>query len=199
MKHSPLDRWQRRPDLAALLVFSCLIALFYWRVIFGHSIFVFVDASRFFYPLWKWGAGVLAQGIIPLWNPDAQFGTPYFADPQMAYAYPPVPLLYSFFSPVNAFASLIILHHLWALVGFWFFARGEGFSAKVSFLGSLAFGFSLHLVCSSWTPVALMTISWLPWVFFAGGKVFRMERGGFFICPSPGRWSWRPGIRYWFT
>jgi len=167
-------------NVLVLFLFPVIISIFYWKVLWGGSIFVFVDASRFFYPLWKWGAGVLAQGLIPLWNQDAQFGTPYFADPQMAYAYPPVPILYSLLVPVNAFAALIILHHLWALIGFWFFARSEGFSPKVSFLGSLAFGFSLHVVCSSWTPVALMTISWLPWVFAAAGKVYRKEKGGLF-------------------
>src|SRR5258708_3059939 len=115
MKNSSLDEWERRPNLAAFLFLSGLVILFYHQVVFGNSIFVFVDASRFFYPMWKWGAGVLSQGFIPLWNPDAQFGTPYFADPQMAYAYPPIPLLYSVLSPIDAFAALIILHHLWAL------------------------------------------------------------------------------------
>ena len=161
------------------MALAVLVFLFYWKVIFGHSIFVFVDASRFFYPLWKWGSDVLKQGWIPLWNRDAQFGTPYLADPQMAYAYPPVPLLYSALSPLNAFAALTILHHFWALLGFWVFARHQGFSAKASFLGSLVFGFSLHVVCSSWTPVALMTISWIPWVFYAVEKIFRGERNGF--------------------
>ena len=178
MENKTLSFGERKLNISVLFLFLAIICLFYWKVIFGNSIFVFVDASRFFYPLWKWGAVVLAQGFIPLWNPDAQFGTPYFADPQMAYAYPPVPLLYSLLSPTNAFAALIIFHHLWALIGFWFFARAEGFTAKVSFLGSLAFGFSLHLVCSSWTPVALMTISWLPWVFLSAGKIFSGEKGG---------------------
>ncbi|HVZ80672.1 MAG TPA: hypothetical protein VHE12_07715 [bacterium] len=156
-----------------------LVLVFYGRVLWGHQTFVFVDASRFFYPLWKWGSGVLAQGFIPLWNPDAQFGTPYLADPQMACAYPPIFLLYSFLSPVNAFNALVILHHFWALWGFWAFVRRQGFSAPASLLGSFLFGFSLHLVCSSWTPVALMTISWIPWVFLSADKVFRGERGGF--------------------
>ena len=177
-KNSDLDN--QRANLAATLMFLGLVVFFYREVIFGNSIFVFVDASRFFYPLWKWGGEILKGGFIPLWNPDAQFGTPYLADPQMAYAYPPVPILYLFLSPLNAFAALIILHHFWALLGFWCFARGQGFSAKASFLGSLAFGFSLHVVCSSWTPVALLTISWVPWVFWALEKVLRGEKGGFF-------------------
>ncbi len=167
------------PNVLGPLALALLVVLFYWKVIFGHSIFVFVDASRFFYPLWKWGGEALKQGWIPLWNPDAQFGTPYFADPQMAYAYPPVPIFYLLFPPLAAFAALTILHHFWALLGFWVFARHQGFSARASFLGSFVFGFSLHVVCSSWTPVALMTISWIPWIFFTVEKVCRGEKSGF--------------------
>ena len=170
---------ETRKDWAWVTLLLGLVIAFYFRVLFENQIFVFVDASRFFYPLWKWGADVLRQGWIPLWNPDAQFGTPYLADPQMAYAYPPVPLLYLFLDPTNAFAALVILHHFWALLGFWLFARVEGFITKVALSGSLIFGFSLHLVCSSWTPVALLTISWIPWVFLAAGKCYRKESGGF--------------------
>ncbi len=172
---------ESRKDWVWVGFLSGLIVAFYFRVLFENQIFVFVDASRFFYPLWKWGADVLRQGWIPLWNPDAQFGTPYLADPQMAYAYPPVPLLYLFLNPTNAFAALVILHHFWALLGFWVFARAEGFSTRAALLGSLIFGFSLHLVCSSWTPVALLTISWIPWVFLAAGKCYRKERGGLLL------------------
>lgn len=169
------------PDFRGPAFLAASVVLFYWKVLFDGQIFVFVDASRFFYPLWKWGAEVLQGGFIPLWDQDAQFGLPYLADPQMACAYPPVFFLYSWLSPVNAFASLIILHHLWALWGFWFFARKQGFSQSVSFLGALFFGFSLHVVCSSWTPPALMAISWIPWVFIGAERVFQKEKGGFLL------------------
>lgn len=170
-------RWEG--NLAPLGFLAALTAFFYWRVLAGLSVFVFVDASRFFYPFWKWGASVWGQGLVPLWNPDAQFGFPYFADPQMACAYPVVPLFYLFLSPTNAFGAVTILHHLWALAGFWILARYRGFSPRVSLWGSLVFGFSLHLVCSSWTPVALIAISWIPWVFLAADRVFEKKDGGF--------------------
>src|SRR5665213_1770040 len=165
-------------SLIAIPLFALLLAVFYWKVLFQGNVFAFVDASRFFYPIWKWGADVLHQGLIPLWNPDAQFGTPYLADPQMACAYPPIFLFYSWFNPIDAFSALVLFHHLWAMTGFWFLSRGQGYSSKVSFWGSLALGFSLHVVCSSWTPVALMTISWVPWVFFSAERLFQKKPGG---------------------
>lgn len=165
------------PAWSIPLVFAGLVAVFDWKVLRGGALFGFIDSSRFFYPFWKWGSQVLHQGIIPLWNPDAQFGCPYLADPQMAAAYPPVFLLYSVLKPTDAFAGLILLHHFWALLGFWVLARHERFSAPASFLGSLAFGFSLHVVCSSWTPVALLTISWVPWVFWAAQRLWEDYAG----------------------
>jgi hypothetical protein len=169
------------PNLCALVIGFLLFALFYGKVLWNGNVFVFVDASRFFYPLWKWGAVDLNQGIIPLWNSDAQLGTPYLADPQMACAYPPVFLFYSWWSPINVFSALILFHHFWAVIGFWIYAREQGYSWKASLWGSLVFGFSLHLVCSSWTPVAMMTISWLPWVFLSAEKIYQRKSGGFFL------------------
>lgn len=164
-------------EVLGILLLVLLIGWFYSSVIWGGKIFVFVDASRFFYPLWKWGAGVWSAGRIPFWNPDAQFGTPYFADPQMACAYPPVPLFYGLLDPDNAFAWLIILHHFWALWGFWRFARREGMGWGAALFGTLAFGFSLHVVCSSWTPVGLFTISWIPWTVQAALSLYRGKKG----------------------
>jgi|GEM_PF-952528 len=164
-------------DAFVACAMALLLAVFYAPVIWGGKIFMFVDSSRFFYPLWKWGAGVLATGRLPFWNPDAQFGAPFFADPQMAYAYPPVPILYGWLSADNAFAWLILIHHFWALYGFWRFARREGMGAGASLFGCLAFGFSLHVVCSSWTPVALFTISWIPWTVQSALSLYREQRG----------------------
>ncbi len=164
-------------DAVAAFGLALLLAFFYAPVIWGGKLFMFVDASRFFYPLWKWGAGVLANGQIPFWNPDAQFGVPYFADPQMAYAYPPVPILFGLLTADHAFACLILIHHFWALFGFLRFARREGMGLGASLFGCLTFGFSLHVVCSSWTPVALFTISWIPWTIQSALSLYRRQRG----------------------
>jgi len=166
-------------DRIFLGALGALLVLFHWKVLFQAQVYAALDSSRFFFPVWKWGWGVFEQGHIPLWNPAAQFGVPHLADPQTACAYLPLWFLYLLLGPVTGFSMVIVLHHLWALWGTWTFARSQGFSPRASFLGSVTFGFSLHLVGSSWTPPALMAISWLPWVFWAAERVFRKERGGF--------------------
>src|ERR1035441_3347857 len=103
------------PDIAALALTVLLWACFHYRILFLGQTEVLLDSSRFFYPLWKWGAGVWDRGWIPLWNPDAAFGTPYLADPDMAAWYPPLRACYCFFPPTTAFNLLVVGHHLWAL------------------------------------------------------------------------------------
>lgn len=167
------DRIRKHPELGGLLALGAFLAVFYREVLLEGKTFVFVDASRFFYPLWVWGAKVLEGGWIPLWNPDAQFGVPYFADPQAAGAYPPLWILFFFLPSVDALNGLLILHHAWALAGFWVLARSRGHSWTASLGGSLAFGFSLNLACASWTPPALMAMSWIPWVFRSADRIRR--------------------------
>ncbi len=155
--------------LAGLLLFW---GLFHFRALFGGQTFVMEDASSFCYPLWKYGADVFAQGLIPLWNSAAAFGTPYLADPQMAAWYPPVRVFYLWLSPENAFRFLILVHHLWAMLGFWFFARGRGYSNFSSLAGAVVFGFSMHSICLFGNPAILFSFSWIPWVFGTAERPF---------------------------
>ncbi len=170
---------KRYSDNLPFLILVLLWIVFHFRVLFlGHT-FVLSDCSGFFFPLWKWGAGVWRQGLLPLWNPDAGFGTPYLADPQMAAWYPPVAILYRWLDPVAAFNGLILGHHLWALLGFWLFARGRGFSLWLSLCGSVVFGFSFNAVSLSAAPIMLLTYAWIPWVFLTADRLWRGTRNSF--------------------
>lgn len=168
---------KNRPDLPFLLGIGIFWALFHFRVLFWHQTFVFLDCSRFFYPLWKWGSGVIHGGLLPLWNPDAGMGTPYLADPEMAVWYPPKILLYQWLNPTGAFTWLTLLHHLWLLGGFWFWSKGRGFSRPASFLGCLAFGFSANAVSLTWAPSMFFTCSWIPWVFGSAERLRQNRKG----------------------
>lgn len=167
--------------LFPLLVLVGLWVVFHSRVLFCGHAEVLLDSSRFFYPLWKWGAGVWKQGLIPLWNPDAAFGTPYLADPQMACWYPPLVFLYFLFPPTTAFTLLILGHHLWALTGFFLFARNRGFSPWTAVGGGLVFGFSFNAVSLVWITSMFFTFSWIPWVFLASDRLWEGKRGSFLL------------------
>jgi hypothetical protein len=144
---------------------------YYFKVIFlGHTVMM-MDASRVFYPLWKWQAGIFQDGFIPLWNSDAAFGTPSFADPEMDGWYPPVSLFYLIFNPTTAFNILVLGHHLLTLLGFWVFARERNFSYWSALAGSLVWGFAVPTACLTWDPVMLFSLAWIPWIFWAGDKL----------------------------
>ena len=166
-----------------LILIGILWALLHRQILWGGHVFSMLDASRFFYPLWKWGAVVIGKGLIPLWNPDAGFGTPYLADPEMAVLYPPKLALYAWMKPTSAFNVLILGHHFWALMGFWVFARRKSFPRPAALLGCLIFGFSFNLVCLTWTPTTLFAYSWIPWVFWA----------------AEGLWAGRKNHWLWFS
>jgi hypothetical protein len=152
---------------------------FHNRVLFQNQTFVLEDSSRFFYPLWKWGAGVWNNGRIPLWNPDAAFGTPYLADPQMAAWYLPARVLYFLLSPTSAFTFLILFHHLWALVGFWIYARGRGYSPWIALGGAFIFGFSFNAITLSWATPMLFAYSWVPWIFHHVDSLRKYQNNAF--------------------
>jgi hypothetical protein len=155
-------------DAILWIVLAIIVVLYHGPVLWGGGTYVFVDDSRFFYPLLKWGSDVWGSGHLPLWNTGMDCGTPYWGDPQTACAYVPLWLLYAFLAPVTAFNFSIVLHQMMAVLCFAVFARGRGLSLPASFAGALVFGFSLHVTCSSWTPPALFALSWIPWIFWAG-------------------------------
>jgi hypothetical protein len=158
-----------------------LWVIFHFRVIFeGHN-FVYMDASNFFYPLWKWGAECLNAGHIPLWNADAALGVPYFADPETLCWYPPKVILYRFFSAGLAFKSLDLAQYLWLLIGFYWLAKKKGCSDWVLLAGCLALGFCFETVAlSSWAQSMFFAFTWVPWVFLSAAWLWEGRRGGLF-------------------
>ena len=153
------------PEISWIFCLFGLWALFNYRILFlGHS-FVLKDASLLFYPLWAWGARAFQSGHIPLWNPDAGFGTPYACDPESALWYPPLRLFFWLLSPGDAFRFCLAAHRLFGMMGFYLYMRGRGRSPQASFLSAFCFGFSIHAVsAASCSPLAF-TFAWLPWIF----------------------------------
>lgn len=166
---------------AAVLLLLSLAGFYHGPELSGAGVQAFVDSSRFFYPVWKWAAGIWRSGLLPLWNPSLGTGQPFFADPQSCSAYPPVPLLYLFLPPVKAFAWLTFLHHFHLILGFYVLARGRALAVVPSVFGATAFGMSLHVVCMPWTPVALFAVSWIPWIFAASDRVWEGRSGAWIL------------------
>jgi hypothetical protein len=172
------DSKGRTTGILYLTALAVLWALLHYRVLFlGHT-FMLKDASNLFYPLWAWGAGVFQGGRIPLWNPDAAFGTPYVSDPETAVWYPPLRLFYFLPNPVDAFRFCLAIHHLFGLVGFYLYGRVRNFSPTAAFTGALFFGFSIHAVSSPACSPLVFVFSWIPWIFLCAERFWMDRRGG---------------------
>lgn len=152
-----------------------LIALwlgFHFPLLFGDQAWFFLDASRFFFPLWKWGWETWGMGVLPLWNPLFGAGRPFAADPQTVSFYPFMSIFallkWDFWSTVH---WLLAAHHLVGMAGMWVWLRSEGRSLTAAFSGALAFGFCTHTIGLFFIPVLVFVTSWGPWLFWSFDRV----------------------------
>lgn len=168
-------------DAAAVAFLTALAAFYHWPELIGESAAVFVDASRLFFPYWKWSASIWRDGVIPLWFPLHSAGHPFFADPQSVAAYPPFVLLHLILSPLANFNWQTFLHHVLALVGAYALVRRRSGGVVPALFGAVVFGFALHVVCMSWCATALFTVAWMPWAFIAFARMRDGARGGWAV------------------
>ncbi len=160
--------WERTFALGLL---AAVWVAFHFKVLFlGHT-FLWEDASRFFHPLWRWSASIWGGGVIPLWDPAAGFGTPFFADPQTCCWYWPLRVLYLFLDPTTAFNWAILLHHAFLVMGAWAYGRSKGLDPFPAVVGALVLGFSFNAIASFWAPPMLFAFSWVPWIFLIGSRI----------------------------
>ena len=64
---------------------------FFWQILLTPNTWMPAgggDLAPFIYPNYRFAAGYLSQGIIPLWNPHLYSGIPFAADIQSGLFYP---------------------------------------------------------------------------------------------------------------
>ncbi len=163
------------PVWAVVLVFMATTLFFFKSIIFGDAFF-WEDIVRFVYPLQNFAAKEAAAGNIPFWNPFTFTGMPFLADLQTGFWYPFNRILGLFFGSDGnlSFAALqliIILHFFISQLNTYFLARYFKISSIGSIISSIAFSFSLMMICHSIHPMIVQHLSWFPLVllFFIKG------------------------------
>ncbi|MEO8083941.1 MAG: hypothetical protein ABI780_08970, partial [Ardenticatenales bacterium] len=80
-----------RRDVAALLVLAAVAVAFFFPVLSGRYWLPQGggDLASFLWPMYRFIAGRLAAGDLPLWNPHQYAGAPLLADNQSGMLYPP--------------------------------------------------------------------------------------------------------------
>lgn len=109
----------------------------------------------------EWARQV-TSGWLPLWNPKANGGRPFWADPNAQAAYPGT-LLFLLLPTWQAMVLFLACHHLWLMAGLAFFARKTGVSEQAAWGSALLLGTAGVAFSLTTFPNALAAFSWLPW------------------------------------
>ncbi|MFH1312160.1 MAG: YfhO family protein [Candidatus Eisenbacteria bacterium] len=119
----------------------------------------------------------LEDGELPLWNPYAFSGSPFFADPQSRVVYP-VSLLLTGFDPARALGYDVAIHFLLAMLGMYLFLRIIGTSGFGSLAGAFAYGFSSFFFLRMGHPTFVAAAGWIPFFFYGYERAKMSERTG---------------------
>lgn len=156
--------------------------LFYWRAALGQGMFFFGDIARFFYPVRMLYANALAQGRLPLWQPEILTGIPLLAEMQTGALYPLHLALFRFLPVDLALNYDILLHLVWLGAGTFLFARGRGVSVAGAVIASLALTLGGFGAARITHPNVLSVAAWLPWLLY----LYELWRAGWYRLLS---WS----------
>mgnify|MGYP001117858837 CR=1 FL=1 len=174
------DSWQqafhrRAPDVGALLIVALLTLLFFRPVLLEGAWLPAGggDNVSFIFPMYRFIAGSLAQGELPLWNPYQYAGYPLIADNQAGIFYPPNLLLF-LLNPNFSYAAieaLVMFHIFLAGAGTYLCARSWRLQRPIprvaALIGAVAYMFSGVFLTHIGNLNLIAVAAWLPLVFFA--------------------------------
>lgn len=175
-------------DLLAGGILFLLTLGFFWRMLSG-DVYQPADGGdlvSFLFPTYRFAAGELAQGRLPLWNPALYGGAPFIGDIQAGFLYLPNLILF-LLAPQFEYAALpwlAVLHFYWAGLGMVVLLRtlrwnGAPVNRLAALFGALAFMFSDPLLIHFGNLNLVAVLSWLPWVLAAYSRAL-----------APGGWRW---------
>ncbi len=135
------------------------------------------DLHYMFLHWWRFGLDSLRQGELPLWNPYLFSGVPFLANPQPAFFYPPVWLLWVL--PATKVAGLLFFLHVWlAGLGMFGWLRSEGADKAGALFGAVVFAFSGYFSVRLFAGHlgVVMTQAWLPAILWAFRRALKGNR-----------------------
>ncbi len=139
------------------------------------------DGMAQYYPWRAFAARMARRGLIPLWNPHQFCGTPFVANGQSAFFYPPN-WLFCVLEVRYAFGLTAALHYFLAGCFMLLLAHELGARPSAGLVGAAAYAFGGFMVCWTALPTLMNTAAWLPGVVWAIERAFRRRR------PLDGLW-----------
>ncbi|NNE43357.1 MAG: hypothetical protein HKN12_04045, partial [Gemmatimonadetes bacterium] len=139
---------------------------------------VSLDCNLSYYPRREILHRAWRDGEIPFWNPYSFGGTPFLGDIQAGVLYPPNWILFPL-EPGRQMGWFLFFHVAWAGIGVYLLARRCGVPPGIAWLAGCAFMMNGFFAKHYGQPTFLATVSWMPWLLYAGLGVLR--------SPTPGR------------
>lgn len=117
------------------------------------------------------------QGILPVWNNLNGMGTPFLANYQLAFFYPPGWLSFVFgwlggeSWLIWAFGLLLTAHIIWAGIGMVRLMQQIGVNETGQIIAGLAFSLSSFWIARASFFSMIWAGSWLPWLILTAGEI----------------------------
>ena len=170
--------------VAALLL---LPVIYFYPVITSHVTLLPGDGWTQIFGIRMLTGKLIAQGLLPLWNPYIFGGMPLLASIQPGALYPPS-WLFALLSPRAAMNVMVITTYHLALIGAYLYARRIGIDRTGALISGLAFAFSGYLISHLGHTNRIAAAAWLPWILLAVENLSLTARwrwvtlGSFFIA-----------------
>lgn len=148
--------------LIALILLTCLVSIFYFKILFTNRYLLSEDPFCQIYPYRQYLAASLKEGRIPLWNPYIFCGSPFLANAQSAIFYP-FNLIFLFLNTESALRYSLGFHILLAGVAMFFFLRiTSKLRREACLLGAIVFMFSGYIGAHCGHTDIICAIPYLP-------------------------------------
>ncbi|MFQ5435133.1 MAG: hypothetical protein ACE5FD_09685, partial [Anaerolineae bacterium] len=155
---------------APILTFLSALLLFFHKMAFTNLILARGDTFLYFYPYWQKAAAALADGRIPLWNPDLFMGAPFLANSQVGFFYPLNWPLWLLLPAPYAVSASILLHLAIAGAGTYLAGRRTlGLSRTAAWLAAILFALGGYVTAQVAHVNQLQGMAWLPWFLVVMG------------------------------
>jgi hypothetical protein len=157
--------------IADIPIYIIPIVLFSGTLLGGKALFWGTPSLQFI-PWRVYAFENLIKGILPLWNPLNGMGTPFLANYQLAFFYPPSWILFLFWLLGGitwlawAHTLLVVTHLIWAGLGMSRLIKSIGFGFHSQTISAIAFSLCTYWVARAGFFSMIWAGAWLTWIIY---------------------------------
>src|SRR5262245_4801463 len=155
----------RRENRIVALILLILPLIYFWPAVAGENVLAIGDGWSYSLLMKALCGRMLAQGIIPLWNPYSYGGSPLLAGIQPGALYPPN-WVFAIFSPGVAMNFVVITTYHIAMTGMFVYARAIGATRLGALVSGAIFAFGGFMVSHLDQPNCIGSLAWTPWLLW---------------------------------